>query len=160
MNEKSSRSHSIFIISINQNLHGTITNGKLYLVDLAGSEKVAKTGVMGLQMSEAKQINKSLSALGNVINALTDGSQHIPYRNSKLTRVLQQSLGGNARTALVIHCSPSVFEYFICNFIVGFEYPRNRFYLTIWYKGQKDYEQGAQEYRVISCSIKTIALGE
>jgi len=114
MNEGSSRSHSIFILSIHQNnLHDlSAKTGKLYLVDLAGSEKIAKTGAAGQVLEEAKQINKSLSALGNVINALTDnkGHQHIPYRDSKLTRILQESLGGNSRTTLIITCSPSVFN--------------------------------------------------
>ncbi|KAI3894274.1 hypothetical protein MKW92_044125 [Papaver armeniacum] len=86
-------------------------SGKLILVDLAGSEKVEKTGAEGKVLDEAKTINKSLSALGNVINALTNGSpgktNHIPYRDSKLTRFLQDSLGGNCRTALLCCCSPS-----------------------------------------------------
>ncbi|RXH82323.1 hypothetical protein DVH24_036664 [Malus domestica] len=85
--------------------------GKLILVDLAGSEKVEKTGAEGKVLEEAKTINKSLSALGNVINALTCGSSgkanHIPFRDSKLTRILQDSLGGNSRTALLCCCSPS-----------------------------------------------------
>jgi len=114
MNEGSSRSHSIFILSIHQNnLHDlSAKTGKLYLVDLAGSEKIAKTGAAGQLLEEAKNINKSLSALGNVINALTDNKshQHIPYRDSKLTRILQESLGGNSRTTLIITCSPSVFN--------------------------------------------------
>ncbi|KAJ1679046.1 hypothetical protein EV182_002836, partial [Spiromyces aspiralis] len=85
--------------------------GRLSLVDLAGSEKVGKTGASGQTLEEAKTINKSLSALGMVINALTDGkSTHIPYRDSKLTRILQESLGGNSRTTLIINCSPSSFN--------------------------------------------------
>eukprot|EP01104_Vermistella_antarctica_P016322 TRINITY_DN553_c1_g3_i1.p1 TRINITY_DN553_c1_g3~~TRINITY_DN553_c1_g3_i1.p1 ORF type:complete len:1136 (+),score=354.11 TRINITY_DN553_c1_g3_i1:295-3702(+) len=110
MNSESSRSHSIFVVTVQQRNAVDMSNktGKLYLVDLAGSEKVLKTGAKGQTLEEAKMINKSLSALGNVINALTDGkSKHIPYRDSKLTRVLQESLGGNARTTLVINCSPS-----------------------------------------------------
>ena len=114
MNEGSSRSHSIFMMTIHQNnLHElSAKTGKLYLVDLAGSEKVGKTGAAGQTLEEAKNINKSLSALGNVINALTDNKshQHIPYRDSKLTRILQESLGGNARTTLIITCSPSPFN--------------------------------------------------
>jgi kinesin family member 5 len=85
--------------------------GKLYLVDLAGSEKISKTGAAGQTLEEAKTINKSLTTLGLVINNLTDGkSTHIPYRDSKLTRVLQESLGGNARTALIITCSPAKYN--------------------------------------------------
>ena len=73
--------------------------GKLNLVDLAGSERQSKTGATGERLKEATKINLSLSALGNCISALADGkSQHIPYRDSKLTRVLQDSLGGNTKT--------------------------------------------------------------
>lgn len=113
MNAESSRSHSIFVLTISQkNIEtGSIRSGQLFLVDLAGSEKVGKTGATGQTLEEAKKINKSLSALGNVINSLTDGtSRHIPYRDSKLTRILQESLGGNSRTTLIINCSPSSFN--------------------------------------------------
>eukprot|EP00698_Gefionella_okellyi_P012727 TRINITY_DN3445_c0_g2_i1.p1 TRINITY_DN3445_c0_g2~~TRINITY_DN3445_c0_g2_i1.p1 ORF type:complete len:1035 (+),score=285.48 TRINITY_DN3445_c0_g2_i1:57-3161(+) len=113
MNEGSSRSHSLFICTITQKNTKdlSVKTGKLFLVDLAGSEKVGKTGAEGQQLEEAKNINKSLSALGNVINALTDGkSTHVPYRDSKLTRILQDSLGGNSRTTLVITCSPSSYN--------------------------------------------------
>lgn len=113
MNEGSSRSHLLFMLSIHQiDKHSyAAKTGKLFLVDLAGSEKIAKTGAEGQTLKEAQQINKSLSCLGNVINALTDGkSQHIPYRDSKLTRVMTESLGGNARTSLIITCSPSIFN--------------------------------------------------
>ncbi|OKL63422.1 Kinesin heavy chain [Talaromyces atroroseus] len=113
MNQESSRSHSIFVITVTQkNVEtGSAKSGQLFLVDLAGSEKVGKTGASGQTLEEAKKINKSLSALGMVINALTDGkSTHIPYRDSKLTRILQESLGGNSRTTLIINCSPSSFN--------------------------------------------------
>lgn len=113
MNLESSRSHSIFVLSIQQKdtITGTEKTGMLYLVDLAGSEKVGKTGATGQTLEEAKKINTSLSCLGNVINALTDGkSTHVPYRDSKLTRILQESLGGNSRTTLVINCSPSSYN--------------------------------------------------
>ncbi|CEP12182.1 hypothetical protein [Parasitella parasitica] len=113
MNAESSRSHSIVVITITQkNLDtGAAKSGKLYLVDLAGSEKVGKTGASGQTLEEAKKINKSLTALGMVINSLTDGkSSHIPYRDSKLTRILQESLGGNSRTTLIINCSPSSYN--------------------------------------------------
>lgn len=113
MNQESSRSHSIFVITITQkNVEtGSSKSGQLFLVDLAGSEKVGKTGASGQTLEEAKKINKSLSALGMVINALTDGkSSHIPYRDSKLTRILQESLGGNSRTTLIINCSPSSYN--------------------------------------------------
>ncbi|XP_063068576.1 kinesin heavy chain-like [Engraulis encrasicolus] len=113
MNEHSSRSHSIFLINIKQENVETEKklSGKLYLVDLAGSEKVSKTGAEGAVLDEAKNINKSLSALGNVISALAEGTKtHVPYRDSKMTRILQDSLGGNCRTTIIICCSPSIFN--------------------------------------------------
>ncbi|XP_038578090.1 kinesin heavy chain-like, partial [Micropterus salmoides] len=113
MNEHSSRSHSIFLINIKQENMETEKklSGKLYLVDLAGSEKVSKTGAEGAVLDEAKNINKSLSALGNVISALAEGTKtHVPYRDSKMTRILQDSLGGNCRTTIIICCSPSVYN--------------------------------------------------
>ncbi|XP_038579752.1 kinesin-1 heavy chain-like [Micropterus salmoides] len=112
MNEHSSRSHSIFLINIKQENTQTEQKltGKLYLVDLAGSEKVGKTGAEGTVLDEAKMINKSLSSLGNVISALAEGSSYVPYRDSKMTRILQDSLGGNCRTTMVICCSPSAFN--------------------------------------------------
>ena len=113
MNEHSSRSHSIFILTIKQTNKndGSSKIGKLYLVDLAGSEKISKTGATGHTLEEAKIINKSLTTLGRVINNLTDGkSTHVPYRESKLTRVLQESLGGNSKTCLIITCSPSIYN--------------------------------------------------
>ncbi|KAK9396130.1 kinesin-1 heavy chain, partial [Crotalus adamanteus] len=112
MNEHSSRSHSIFLINVKQENTQTEQklSGKLYLVDLAGSEKVSKTGAEGAVLDEAKNINKSLSALGNVISALAENSTYVPYRDSKMTRILQDSLGGNCRTTIVICCSPSSYN--------------------------------------------------
>ncbi|KAM6976676.1 kinesin-1 heavy chain [Aplochiton taeniatus] len=112
MNEHSSRSHSIFLINVKQENTQTEQklSGKLYLVDLAGSEKVGKTGAEGAVLEEAKNINKSLSALGNVISALAEGSTYVPYRDSKMTRILQDSLGGNCRTTIVICASPSAYN--------------------------------------------------
>ncbi|XP_029452675.1 kinesin heavy chain-like [Rhinatrema bivittatum] len=113
MNEHSSRSHSIFLINIKQENMETEQklSGKLYLVDLAGSEKVSKTGAEGSVLDEAKNINKSLSALGNVISALAEGTKsYVPYRDSKMTRILQDSLGGNCRTTMFICCSPSSYN--------------------------------------------------
>ncbi|XP_052171276.1 kinesin-like protein KIN-1 isoform X3 [Diospyros lotus] len=113
MNMASSRSHCVYIFTVQQELatDKRVKIGKVVLVDLAGSEKLEKTGAEGRVFEEAKAINKSLSALGNVINALTCGSpskaNHIPYRDSKLTRILQDALGGNSRTALLCCCSPS-----------------------------------------------------
>eukprot|EP01133_Synstelium_polycarpum_P017885 gene17885-21334_t len=109
MSQSSSRSHSILMIELSQqNLLDLGTKkSKLYLVDLAGSERQSKTGAEGDRMQEAKTINSSLLALGGVINALTITNKHVPYRDSKLTRVLQESLGGNSKTTLIIACSPS-----------------------------------------------------
>ena len=113
MNEGSSRSHSVFSITVSlRNTSTFITKvGKLVLVDLAGSEMVKKTNAQGQQLEEAKTINKSLSALGQVINALACEKQgHIPFRDSKLTRILQDSLGGNSKTVLVVNISASIFD--------------------------------------------------
>eukprot|EP00918_Siedleckia_nematoides_P037743 GHVU01081842.1.p1 GENE.GHVU01081842.1~~GHVU01081842.1.p1 ORF type:complete len:625 (+),score=148.66 GHVU01081842.1:1602-3476(+) len=113
MNATSSRSHLLFQVVITQRNTFDLSQkvGKLYLVDLAGSEKLSKTGASGTTAEEGKLINKSLSALGNVINALTaKAGVHIPYRDSKLTRVLQDNLGGNSQTCLVIAASPSSFN--------------------------------------------------
>lgn len=112
MNEHSSRSHAIFQITIEVSetwLDGKehFKVGKLNLVDLAGSERQGKTGATGERFKEATKINLSLSALGNVISALVDGSSHIPYRDSKLTRLLQDSLGGNSRTIMIATVGPS-----------------------------------------------------
>jgi kinesin family protein 3/17 len=146
MNARSSRSHSIFSITVEasekveegggqgqggggkggsvkggsgkggggdgENGECRIRAGKLHLVDLAGSERQSKTGATGDRLKEATKINLSLSALGNVISALVDGkSSHIPYRDSKLTRLLQDSLGGNARTLMIATLSPASYNY-------------------------------------------------
>lgn len=117
MNEHSSRSHAIFIITIECGETGAdgenhIRVGKLNLVDLAGSERQGKTGAAGTRLKEATKINLSLSALGNVISALVDGkSTHIPYRDSKLTRLLQDSLGGNSKTVMVATIGPASYNY-------------------------------------------------
>ena len=86
--------------------------GKLHLVDLAGSERQSKTGATGQRLKEATKINLSLSTLGNVISALVDGkSSHVPYRNSKLTRLLQDSLGGNSKTLMFANLGPAEYNY-------------------------------------------------
>lgn len=111
MNERSSRSHAIFTITIECSDLGPdgserLRMGKLNLVDLAGSERQGKTGAEGVRLQEANKINLSLSTLGLVISSLVDGkSTHVPYRDSKLTRLLQDSLGGNAKTVMVSHYS-------------------------------------------------------
>ena len=120
MNADSSRSHSIFTVTIEtsevnegepaEDAH--IRVGKLNMVDLAGSERQAKTGSTGDRLKEATKINLSLSALGNVISALVDGkSSHIPYRDSKLTRLLQDSLGGNTKTVMIANLGPADYNF-------------------------------------------------
>ncbi|EGT33901.1 hypothetical protein CAEBREN_31227 [Caenorhabditis brenneri] len=111
--QDSSRSHSIFTVYVEGMTEtGSIRMGKLNLVDLAGSERQSKTGATGDRLKEATKINLSLSALGNVISALVDGkSKHIPYRDSKLTRLLQDSLGGNTKTIMIACVSPSSDNY-------------------------------------------------
>jgi len=117
MNKDSSRSHSLFTIyvetsEVDPKGNPRITLGKLNLVDLAGSERQSKTGATGDRLKEANKINLSLSALGNVISALVDGkSSHIPYRDSKLTRLLQDSLGGNTKTVMIANVSPASDNY-------------------------------------------------
>eukprot|EP01032_Pedospumella_encystans_P039242 gene39242-biopygen24563 len=117
MNAESSRSHSIFTIIVEMNTKDPVTGkdmlrvGKLNLVDLAGSERQKKTGATGSTQLEGIKINLSLSALGNVISALSEGSRHIPYRDSKLTRLLQDSLGGNTKTMMIAAISPADYNY-------------------------------------------------
>ena len=135
MNAHSSRSHALLIAKIeknlnkkniinnknnkinNQNIEGSdfekkyITKSFLYLVDLAGSERVNKTNAKNMRLEEAKKINSSLLILGNCIQSLIDPRNiHVSYRDSKLTRILQESLGGNAKTSLIITISPSNFN--------------------------------------------------
>ncbi|KAF5663207.1 kinesin family member c1 [Fusarium heterosporum] len=107
-NERSSRSHSIFILKlIGENAAtGERCEGTLNLVDLAGSERLKHSQAEGDRMKETQNINKSLSCLGDVIEALGRGSGHIPYRNSKLTHLLQYSLGGNSKTLMFVMVSP------------------------------------------------------
>lgn len=109
MNSDSSRSHllcSIVVSSTNRRT-GSCLRGKLTLVDLAGSERVGKSGASGDQLKEAQSINKSLSALGDVIGALTTGVKHIPYRNHALTMMMSDSLGGNSKTLMFVCASPA-----------------------------------------------------
>jgi hypothetical protein len=117
MNTRSSRSHSIFTITIETSEIGVdgknhIRVGKLNMVDLAGSERQSKTGSTGERLEEAIKINLSLSTLCHVISTLVDPkSQHVPYRNSKLTRLLQDSLGGNTKTVMVANIGPADYNF-------------------------------------------------
>jgi len=105
-NDRSSRSHTIFVIDfLQKNVDGSQCAGRLNLVDLAGSERIAKTGAVGKVLEEAKKINLSLTSLGMCIMNLTDGSAHVPFRDSKLTYFLKESLGGNSKTTLVCTAS-------------------------------------------------------
>ncbi|XP_015769144.1 PREDICTED: kinesin-like protein KIFC3 [Acropora digitifera] len=108
MNEHSSRSHALLCVTVigENQITGQRTTGKLNLVDLAGSEKISKSGVEGARMTEAVNINISLSCLGKVIHSLKNKNSHIPYRDSKLTYLLQESLGGDSKTLMVAQVSP------------------------------------------------------
>ena len=111
MNDQSSRSHSIFTVYLEIEESGKIRSGKLNLVDLAGSERVGKTNATGQTFDEGKKINLSLTALGSVIDALSSNRKHIPYKDSKLTRLLADSLGGNTKTVMFANISPASYNY-------------------------------------------------
>ncbi|WZZ57962.1 hypothetical protein YC2023_058069 [Brassica napus] len=113
LNERSSRSHSIVTVHVRgKDLKtGSALYGNLHLVDLAGSERVDRSEVTGDRLKEAQHINKSLSALGDVIFSLASKNSHVPYRNSKLTQLLQSSLGGRAKTLMFVQLNPDVISY-------------------------------------------------
>ena len=108
MNERSSRSHSVVTVYVEGSdaAMGAVKTGMLHLIDLAGSERVARSEATGDRLKEAQHINKSLSALGDVIAALLEKRTHVPFRNSQLTRLLSDSLGGNSKVVLLAHVSP------------------------------------------------------
>ena len=111
MNDQSSRSHSLFTVYLEIEENNKIRSGKLNLVDLAGSERVGKTNATGQTFDEGKKINLSLTALGSVIDALSFNRKHIPYKDSKLTRLLADSLGGNTKTVMFANISPASYNY-------------------------------------------------
>lgn len=116
MNATSSRSHSIFsiIVENQEEVQGKVTTrvGKLNLVDLAGSERQSKTGVSGIEREQAININLSLTTLGLVIqNLVANKPTHIPYRDSQLTRLLQDSLGGNTKTVMIANVGPAAYNF-------------------------------------------------
>ncbi|KAG8055466.1 hypothetical protein GUJ93_ZPchr0001g31328 [Zizania palustris] len=113
LNERSSRSHSILTVHVRglDMKNGSTSRGCLHLIDLAGSERVERSEATGDRLKEAQHINKSLSALGDVIFSLAQKNAHVPYRNSKLTQVLQSSLGGQAKTLMFVQINPDVESY-------------------------------------------------
>ena len=108
-NAASSRSHAVFLLRVKcQHASGSVRAGHLVLVDLAGSERLDQSGVVGEQLKEALNINKSLSALGNVIAALGKKQKHVPFRDSTLTYLLQHCLGGDSKTLMLVNVSPAL----------------------------------------------------
>lgn len=120
LNERSSRSHMILQVEVTSGVGEAKHKATLYLIDLAGSERVRKSEVEGKAMKEAQHINKSLSALGNVMEALDRKSSHVPYRDSKLTYLLQNSLGGNSRTMMIVAACPHNDSYDETTFALKF----------------------------------------
>ena len=106
MNERSSRAHTLFTLTLTQRHGGAVKRSRFSLVDLGGSEQVKKSKAEGSRLTEAIEINKSLMVLGQVIDALVQKKSHIPYYGSKLTTLLAPALGGNARTAVLVAASP------------------------------------------------------
>ena len=163
MNAQSSRSHVLLIVKIQKNFideesnEYIMTQGKLYLVDLAGSERVTKTNAREMRLEEAKKINYSLLILGNCIQSLiSPNSKYISYRDSKLTRILQDSLGGNAKTSLIVTISPSGYNseetLSSLNFGLRAMKVQNRpvinktqDYQALFYKLQEDYDKLLEE---------------
>ena len=164
LNHNSSRSHCIMIIEVVQNFRKKkiIKKGILNLVDLAGSEKVSKTGAVGETLEEAKKINLSLCTLGNVIHTLTskDSLGHVPFRDSKLTRILKESLGGNYKTYLIVTCSPHSFNLdeiiSSLNFAKRVKCIKNKFKINIKYS----YEELQNLVEQLTVKINKLSKGE
>ena len=177
MNEKSSRSHTIVMIKLETIMKDInikkaadlknsayVTYSYLYLVDLAGSERLKKSQITSKRLNETKKINYSLLILGNCINALTGDSQvHVSYRDSVLTRILQESLGGNSKTALIVCISPSMHNseetYSSLNFALRARKVENRptvntkiDYRNYVYQLEEKYNKLSQEYEKLSNS--------
>merc|ERR1719221_195743 len=113
MNSESSRSHLLLmirIVRVNVETHKQV-QGKILMCDLAGSERLKKSDVKGDMQKESIEINKSLTALGDVIEALTTGKPHVPYKNHKLTQVMKDALGGTSKTLMFVNCSPASSNY-------------------------------------------------
>ena len=111
LNKTSSRSHLLFTLEMTQKMpDNSEKRGILNMIDLAGSEKLSNTGAEGDRLKEALKINLSLHTLGNVIHALSSSANHIPYNESKLTKILKNSLGGNFKTTLIVTCSPHLYN--------------------------------------------------
>lgn len=113
MNDESSRSHSVLMVkikSINKETSQELKS-KILICDLAGSERLKKSLVSDDMQKEAIEINKSLTALGDVISSLTEGQKQVPYRNHKLTQLMQDALGGSSKTLMFVNCSPAASNY-------------------------------------------------
>ncbi|PON32787.1 Kinesin-like protein [Parasponia andersonii] len=161
LNTESSRSHAILIVNVRRPVHENVKDGlisqekvsssssngipivrksKLLIVDLAGSERVDKSGSEGHMLEEAKFINSSLTSLGKCINALAENSSHIPFRDSKLTRLLRDSFGGSARTSLIITIGPSARHYVETTSTIMFGQRAIKIINTVKLKEDFDYE--------------------
>ncbi|XP_052799996.1 kinesin-like protein KIF22-B isoform X2 [Mya arenaria] len=112
LNEHSSRSHSIVQLTVKKQKPCQILHGKIYLIDLAGSEDNRRTGNQGIRLKESGAINKSLFALGEVVDAINNGLPRVPYRNSKLTRLLQDSIGGSCHSVMITNVAPEERYYY------------------------------------------------
>eukprot|EP00903_Cladosiphon_okamuranus_P017656 g16259.t2 len=143
VNEHSSRSHLVLQVQITSTdvTSGYVQHGKLNLIDLAGSERIKSTAAEGQQLKEAQNINRSLSALGDVINALGSGSKHVPYRNSKLTFLLQDSLSSNAKVLMFVNINPAPQSQGESSCSLNFA-KRERWILATWHTKTTDVSSG------------------